>query len=179
MLNLLPPQKREELHLNLLHQAILGVAVSIIFIIIALILLLLLSRTFLNFNLNETKRELNLWQAKPEIKEVEDLEKQIKELNEKLTFLDEAYKKQTKFSSFLEDLSGDMPAGIIFNNISIKDSGEVNIEGYASTREVLLFLKGTLEKASYVSEFNFPLSNLTKTTNITFYLNFKLIGYGL
>ena len=179
MLNLLPPQKSKELHLNLLHQAILGAAISIIFIIIALILLLLLGRAFLNFNLNETKRELNLWQTKPEIKEVENLEKQIKELNEKLTFLDGTYKKQVKFSSFLEDLAKDMPAGIVLNNISIEESGKVNIGGYASTRDVLLFFKGTLETASYVKEFNFPLSNLTKATNITFYLNFKLVGYGL
>ena len=174
MLNLLPPQKREELHLNLLHQAILGVAISIIFIIIALILLLLFSRTFLNFNLNETERELNLWQAKPEIKEVENLEKQIKELNKNLIFLEGLYQKQNKFSSFLENLAKDVPIDIRLDNLSLVESGVININGYAPTRDTLINFKNVLEKALYVSEFNFPISNLTQTTDINFRLNFKL-----
>lgn len=180
MLNLLPLKQKKELRLNLLNQAIICTVIAVIFIILILILLFLVARIFLNINLNETERELNFWQSRPEIKELESLEKKINELNKTLVFLDGAYKKQTKFSYFLENLAEDTPQDISFNNISIEESTrKVNIEGHATTREMLLTFKYALENAPYVSEFNFPLSNLTQTTNINFYLSFKFKENGL
>ncbi len=172
MPNLLPPQQKKELRLNLLNQAIVCTVIAVIFIILLLVLLLLIARAFLNTNLAEAEKELNLWQSKVEITKLENLEQEIKGLNKNLVVLDGAYKEQIKFSSFLENLAKDTPEGIRINNISAEKAGKVNIEGHASTRDALLTFKNTLENASYVSEFNFPLSNLTKTVNINFYLSF-------
>lgn len=172
MLNLLPPEQKQELRLNLLDQIAIRAAVSVISMVLVLVLLLLTGSLFLNTNLDETKKELSFWQSRVEIKELENLEKEVKELNKNLVLLDGAYKEQIKFSSFLEKLAEDIPAGIRLNNIYVEKSGRVNIGGHASTRDILLTLKSTLQNASYVSEFNFPLSNLTKTTDINFSLSF-------
>lgn len=171
MLNLLPPQQKKELRLDFLNQTIVSAVVAVIFMILIGGLLLLVARDFLNINLEELERELALWQARTEIKELEDLERNIRELNKNLVFLDGRQKEQVKFSSFLEKLAKDVPMGIRFDDISIKESN-VNIRGYVLTRDILLTFKNTLESASYVGNFNFPLSNLVKTTDINFSLSF-------
>lgn len=171
MLNLLPPQQKKELRMEFLDQLIISAGIAIIFTILILALLLLVAQSFLNMSLEELNRELNLWQSKPEIKELQSLEVKAKELNKNLVFLDRAYKDQVRFSQVLEDLIIDVPAGIQFNSLVIQGN-KISINGYATTRDVLLAFKGTLEGATYVSDFDFPLSNLTKITDINFSLNF-------
>lgn len=174
MLNLLPFQQKRELKLNLLNQAAIRVAISIIFMILILALLLLIARIIININLIETEKELSFWQSRAEIKELEILEKNIGELNKNLIFLNGLYQNQNKFSSFLENLAKDVPVDIRLDNVFLGESSAVNISGFAPTRNALINFKNVLEKAPYVSEFNFPLSNLTKATNINFRLSFKL-----
>lgn len=171
MLNLLPSKQKKELHLDLLTQIIISSAVAVIFMLLILALLCLVAQSFLNVGLDEAERDLSLWQSKTEIKELENLEKKVKELNRNLVFLDTHQKEQVKFSLFLENLVKEVPSGLRLNSISVKDS--VNISGYALTRDILLSFKNNLEKAPYVSDFDFPLSNLTKSTNINFSLSFK------
>lgn len=172
MLNLLSPQQKKELRLDLLNQIITRSGLAVIFMILILALLLLVAQSFLSVSLEELERELALWQTKPEIKELGNLERKIKELNRNLIFLDRHQKERAKLSLFLENLSKDVPTSIQLDNISIKES-KVNIGGYALTREILLSFKNTLENASYVSNFNFPLSNLVKIRDINFVLSFS------
>lgn len=176
MLNLLPPQQKKELRLDFLNQVVVIVAIAIVFMILVLLLLLLVAQSFLDMNLDETERELNFWQSKAEIKELKNLEEKVKELNRNLTFLDEKQRKQIIFSSFLENLAKDTPPGVRFDSISINESNQVIIKGYASFRDNLLVLKDNLESASYVNNLDFPLANLTKSADINFSLSFK---YGL
>lgn len=174
MLNLLPHQQKKELRLNLWNQTIVGAVAAVIFMILIGGLLLLVTQSFLNINLDELERELTLWQSKAEIKELESLEKKVRELNRELIFLDGLQKEQVRFSLFLENLAEDVPSGIRFDDISIKESN-VSLRGYALTRDILLTFKNTLESAPYVSNFDFPLSNLVKTTDINFNLSFQLV----
>lgn len=172
MLNLLPPQQKTELRLNLLSQSIIVIAATIIFMILIFALLIFLGQFFLKVNLEETQQELNLWRSRAEIKELSNLEHNINELNKNLLFLDSRQKERISFYSILENLAQDTPAGIRPENLSIKSSSEVAFRGFAINRDVLLVLKNNLEKAPYVKNFNFPLSNLTQATNINFFLSF-------
>lgn len=174
MLNLLPPRQKEELHLDLLSQVIVITALSIIFVIIILTLLLFIGQRFLSLNIESSQRELDMWQSRSEIKDLEDLEKKIKDINENLVFLDNAYKKRIEFSSFLDNLAQDTPAGVRFNDISINNLGEVHLIGFSTTRKIILSFRDVLENASYVEGLNFPLANLTKEFNVNFSLSFVL-----
>lgn len=174
MLNLLPPKQKQELRFNLLNQMVISAGVSITFMVLILILLLLTGRLIINIQLSEVEKELTIWRSRAEISELEILEKNIKGTNNNLTLLNGLYQKQNKFSLFLESLAEDTPADIHLNNLSLGESGSVNISGYAPTRNALINFKGILENALYISEFNFPLSNLTQATNINFRLDFKL-----
>ncbi len=175
MLNLLPPRQKKELRLALLNQVITIFGIAVISAVLILALLLLVAQEFLNINLEKMDRDLSLQQAKKETKEIDDLEGKIKNLNKDLAFLDKHQKEQNRFSLFLENLAKDVPLGIQIKNFSIDKSKQVNLRGFALTREALLIFKNTLENASYVSNFNFPLSNLTKAADIDFNLSFTYV----
>lgn len=177
MLNLLPSQQKKEIRSDILNQVIISIAIAVIFMILILAPLFLVAKSFLNMNLDETERRLDFWQSKPEIKELKTLEEELKVLNKNTVFLDRCLEEQVEFSIILEDLANNMPSGLRFNNVSINEAHEISIKGYASTREILLVFKNTLENASYVNDLKFPLSNLTKATAINFYLSFQLENY--
>lgn len=174
MINLLPQQKKKELRLDILNQAIISAIIAVIFMILIFTLLILVAQGFLNMNLEKASQELDFWQAKKEIKQLEGLQKEIEDLNRNLVFLDKHYKERNLFSLFLESLIRDVPSGLRFNEININESGRVNISGHAPTREILLVFKNSLEEASYISNFDFPLSNLTQAKDINFFLSFEL-----
>lgn len=174
MLNLLPPQQKRELRLGILNQAITSTTIAVVFMILILALLLVVAQGFLTMNLEKANQELDFLQAKEEMKQLEGLEKEIKDLNRNLAFLDKHYKERNLFSLFLDSLITDVPSGIRFNEIDINESDRINISGHASTREILLVFKSNLERASYVSNFDFPLANLTQARDINFFLSFQV-----
>lgn len=174
MLNLLPPQQKKRVRLEFLNQAIISAAIAVIFIVLILALLLLITKSFLSINLDEKEGELLSWQSKTEIKELENLEERVKKLNENLLFLERRQKEQVKFSLILEDLAKDAPLGIRFDNLSIKEAGKISIRGHSLTRDILLTFKTTLENNPRIINFDFPLSNLTKTRDIDFYLSLEI-----
>ena len=175
MLNLLPPKQKKELKLDLLNQIIVAFGMAVILVIFVLALIFVIALVFLNINLAQTEKELDSWRAKPEIKELESLEKKVSEVNRELDFLEEYQKERMEFSLILENLAQDVPSGIRFNNLSIEKSKKVTIRGHALTRDILLIFKNTLENASYVSNFEFPLSNLIKSEDVDFNLSFNLV----
>ena len=175
MLNLLPPKQKRELRLDLLNQAIVAFGIAAILVVLILTLVLAIALFYLNINLAQLEKELISWQAKSEIKELENLEEKVKEVNRDVAFLEECQEKRVEFSLILENLAKQVPSGIRFNNMSLEKSGKASIRGYALTRDILLTFKNNLERAPYVSDFDFPLSNLTKSEDIDFYLNFIFI----
>lgn len=172
MLNLLPPKQKRELRLDLLNQAIAAFGIAAILVVLILTLVLAIALFYLNINLAQLEKELVSWQAKSEIEELENLEEKVKEVNQNLAFLEEYQEERVEFSLMLEILAQGVPSGIRFNNMSLEKSGKASIRGYALTRDILLTFKNNLERAPYVSDFDFPLSNLTKSEDIDFYLSF-------
>lgn len=174
MLNLLPKKQKQELHLDLLSQVIIITALSVIFMVLILVLLLFIGQRFLSLNIESMQRELDMWQSKSEIKDLEDLEGKIKNLNKNLVFLDNSYKTRIEFSTFLDNLAQDTPMGVRFDDIFVNDLGEVHLNGFSTTRKIILSFRDILENAFYVKDLDFPLANLTKEFNVNFSLSFVL-----
>lgn len=174
MLNLLPPKQKRELRLDLLNQLITAFGIAVILVILILALVLVIALFYLNINLTQLEKELISWQAKTEIEELKNLEEKVKEVNRDMVFWEEYQEERVEFSLILENLAKQVPSGIRFNNMSLEKSGKVTIRGHASTRDILLTFKNNLERTPYVSDFNFPLSNLTKSEDIDFYLSFEI-----
>ncbi len=134
MLNLLPPKQKKELRLNLLNQTITIFGIAVILAFLTLALLLLVVQAFLDINLKGVESDLFSQQAKKEAREIDDLERKIKNLNKELVFLDSIQKEKNTFSLLLEDSAEDIPYGVQVKNFSINKSRQVNLRGLAITR---------------------------------------------
>jgi len=174
MLNLLPPKQEKKLRLRFLNRTVICFGAAIILIISSLILFLFLAQKFLNSSLEEKQAELNLWQAKPEIQELKDLEARVKGVNKNAQFLSQKLEQTTQFYLILERLAEQTPLEIRIDDLSINDTGEITVQGYSPTRNSLLIFKKNLEAGTYFTDLDFPLSNLAKTRDIDFYFSLKV-----
>lgn len=108
----------------------------------------------------------------------------IKDLNNKLDLIESARKNKFTISErvinavLLKKIPGIKITHISYEkNPLIKgpDSDEVNqkisIQGSASSREVLLLFRQTLEDSTVLKQIDLPISNFVKGSNIQFYLS--------
>ena len=106
----------------------------------------------------------------------EDAQMVIKDLDKKLSLIENAKEKGPAFSQkvineiILKKMSSIKITEILYQNDP--QTGErINISGRAPNREVLLLFRRTLEDNTAFSKVDLPISNFVKGSNIKFYLN--------
>ena len=179
MLNLLPQKEKEELIQEESFKLILILGVLILIFLICLSLILFSIGISIGGQLAIEKALLS--QKETEISHLRDLEKEIKNLNLTFSKLDSFYQKNPNFVKILEITSKTLPPGTYltsFNfNLPAKDKkylGEVILNGYSPTREILLEFKKNLEQEELFQEVYFPPANWVEPTDINFTVNFKI-----
>ena len=176
MINLLPPQKKEEIKIE--NQ----LRIIILFgsrIIIALIILVLLAFSF-NMYL---KAQLSIRQALIQIEEkaiapleIEDIKKEIIEMNYLFSKINNFYKKQPNLTKILEQISFLLPSGVHLVNFSYKEmDSQIILNGWARDRKSFLEFKKSLERQENFINLYSPISNLVEPKDINFYLRFTII----
>jgi len=179
MLNLLPQKEKEELIQEESFKLILILGILILIFLICLSLILFSIGISIGGQLAIEKALLS--QKETEISHLRDLEKEIKNLNLTFSKLNSFYQKNPNFVKILEITSKTLPPGTYltsFNfNLPAKDKkylGEVILNGYSPTREILLEFKKNLEQEELFQEVYFPPANWVEPTDINFTVNFKL-----
>jgi len=179
MLNLLPQKEKEELIQEESFKLILILGILILIFLICLSLILFSIGISIGGQLAIEKALLS--QKETEISHLRDLEKEIKNLNLTFSKLDSFYQKNPNFVKILEITSKTLPPGTYltsFNfNLPAKDKkylGEVILNGYSPTREILLEFKKNLEQEELFQEVYFPPANWVEPTDINFTVNFKI-----
>lgn len=182
MINLLPPQQKEELlreeQLKLIM--ILGILVLFFFISLALVLfsikiLIQAEVGTQNAYFNEKEMEIDSLNAK-------ELGAKIKEYNSFLSQLVFFYQNHRDSTEILEKISPNLPKGVYLNSLNVKFStsekekylAEVSLTGYSPTQEILLEFKESLERTDDFEEVRFPLEIWVKPVDINFSANFKI-----
>jgi hypothetical protein len=99
----------------------------------------------------------------------------IKNLKNKINLIETTEKNKKIFSQkilneiILKKMSNIKITEIIYKN-DIKEGEKISISGQASSREVLLSFRRTLEDNPAFSKVDLPISNFIKGSNIRFYL---------
>ena len=179
MLNLLPQKEKEELIQEESFKLVLVLGILILIFLICLSLILFSIGISIGGQLAIEKALLS--QKETEISHLRDLEKEIKNLNLTFSKLNSFYQKNPNFVKILEITSKTLPPGTYltsFNfNLPAKDKkylGEVILNGYSPTREILLEFKKNLEQEELFQEVYFPPANWVEPTDINFTVNFKI-----
>jgi len=179
MINLLPPQEKEELKQEESFKLVLILGILILIFILCLSLILFSIGISIGGQLAAQKVFLS--QKETEISQFQELEKKIKNLNLTFSKLDSFYQENPSFVKILEITSKTLPSGTYLTSFNFnplaKDKkylGEVILNGYSPSREILLEFKKNLEQEELFQEVYLPPTNWVEPTDINFTVNFKL-----
>lgn len=163
-LNLLSPIQKKELKNKRIYIALKELIMLFLLFATIIAILLLVSRYVLEQQLTEliSRNAIN-------IKNTQEISQQIIDINEKIDNVYNIQNKFKKWSDFLADVSELTPDNIAYNFIKIyHQSGIIEIQGTAETRQDLLKFQKSLKESELFIEVNVPLSNLLAKENNVF-----------
>jgi Tfp pilus assembly protein PilN len=180
MINLLPPEKKEELlrEKRLRLMTILGI--SLLFFLVCFSLILFSIKTFVGGEIEA--QEILFEQREKEVKnpQMQALEENLVSFNLVLSKLESFYYNQTELNEILEKISEIIPSEIYLTNLSIVPSPEkpfrikCDLSGFSPTRDKLLELKKNLEEEESFEGISLPPASWVEATNINFAVTFKI-----
>ena len=176
MINLLPPQQKEELKKEKNFKLV------IIYGILALAFFASLNMIMLGINISvqaevETQKiYLAEKTAELQMSKTHDLENKIKDLNSIFSGLNSFYANRIESYQFFLKISENLPPKTYLTNLSLslnedKKNLQVYISGFCPDRETLLTLKTNLEKEDGFSSVYFSPSNWVSPKDIIFTAN--------
>jgi Tfp pilus assembly protein PilN len=175
MINLLPPQQKEELLQEEKFKLVLILGILFLIFLICLILILFSIKIYISGEVETQKILLSQEEERFKGTQTQNLEEKIISSNQILSKLSSFYSRQISLTEVLEKISQGLPSGAyltIFNFNS--ENNQVSLSGFSSSREILLEFKKNLEKEENFQEIYCPPSNWVKPTDIDFVVNFKI-----
>lgn len=172
MINLLPPQQKEELLEEEKFKLVLILGIVFIAFLLSLFLILFSVRISISRELEIEK--VFFKEKEREISLNKDLEEIIKDSNLNLSQLNSFYQSQLNLTEILEKISQILPQGIYLTSFNFNQE-QISLLGFSPSREVLLLLEKNLEKEESFGDVFFPPENWLKLTDINFIVTFKLI----
>lgn len=175
MINLLPPQQKEELLEEEKLKLVLILGIVVLAFLISLTLILLSIKTSLSADLEIQKIYFEQRKKELESPGIQELEEKIKNYNLTLSKLETFYQKQLDLTSILEEISQTLPEGTYLTTFNFNpQTSQISLTGFAPNREILLQFKENLEKTKGLKEINFPASNWIEPTDINFSVTLRI-----
>lgn len=175
MINLLPPQEKEDL-LQMKRQKITIILGFMFFTFLICLSLVLFT---LNIRLGSKISSENIFYGASK-KELEtdaavNLQKELEYYNKNLSAVETFYKNSVSLSDILQRFAGILPGGVYLMSLSYsKDSSQFQLTGFAPTGEDLQAFKKSLEGQDDFYDISFPPSNWVKLADIIFKASFKV-----
>jgi len=173
MINLLPPEQKEEILLDKKRKLVLILGILSLLFLFSFILILLLIKIYLANEIQNQTPLLNLEKEEQEETNIKEIENKIKTSNQRISQVANFYQKQVFLSEILDRIQKTIPPGIYLTNFSFsKDNSQVTISGFSPDRETLFRFKKNLEEN--FKEVKIPTANWVESVNINFSgINFK------
>lgn len=173
MINLLPPQEKNNIY-NLLLKRQLHVFVFIITIIFfGGAIFVLNTLVFLKIQVGELGQSLNLESTTVEADSVKSLEDKAKDLNFKLAKYQSFRDGSAGLSTILVRVSDVVPLGVGLTALNVDTATrKVTMSGQAQTRDDIVSMENKIKKSEYFEKIESPLSNYLQKNNATFNLSF-------
>lgn len=175
MINLLPPQYKEELKQEENWRLVLLLGILILVFLISIILILFAIKFHIGGRVESEKTLVNLEEKYSQTSEIKELRQKIILANQNLSKLNSFYSFQVSPSEILEKVSKTIPSGIYLTAFSWqKNTSQISLAGFSPERKILFEFKENLEKEKEFTEIYFPPSSWINPVDINFYITFKI-----
>lgn len=175
MINLLPPEHKEELKQEESLKLTLTLGIIILAFLVSLALILFSIKISLLADLDVQESYVEQEQERLRESGMQELRAEIQENNLILSKLKAFYQDQSDLILLLEKISRTFPEKIYLTNFNFNSqTSQVSLTGFSPTCEILLQFKENLEKTEGLKEIVFPSDTWFQDTNINFLVSFKI-----
>ena len=175
MINLLPPQQKEELRREEKWKLTLILGIIFLVFLLCFFLIMLSIKIYISGELEFQKNLLGIEEKKFKTPEIQEFQKEITALDQNLFKLDSFYQEQPNLTKILEKISETLPSGAYLTRLSWqKETFQIELSGFAPLRESLFELKKNLEEEKDFENIYFPPANWVKPKEIDFFVTFKV-----
>lgn len=101
----------------------------------------------------------------------------VDDINKKIDKVSTIQKKEIDWIGLLELISANTASEIKYNRMSMDKINGLTLSGESKTRDGLIKIKKFLDEATFLSDVNFPISNLLEKENINFNITAKIKNY--
>lgn len=179
MINLLPPEQKEEILTEKKFKLLLILEIVFVAFLLSFSLILFLVNISI---LNDLRaQEAVLQEKEKSVSLNKEFEEKLVLANADLSFLNAFYQERVEFTQILEKIPGLLPPGVYLTGLNFvplpkeKNTLKISLAGFCPDRETLLLLKGNLEKEAAFSmdKSSFPTEVWLKPNDIDFAISFK------
>ena len=101
----------------------------------------------------------------------------VDEINKKLGEVSNMQRNEINWLNLLELISNNTSNDIKYSRISMDKTGGLVLAGQSKTRDGLIKIKKFLDEAPFLSDIDFPISNLLEKDDINFNITAKIKNY--
>ena len=175
MVNLLPPQYKQELKKEENFRMFLILATVSLTFFVSLALILFSVRIYVRAQAESVKFLVEAERVRLQSTQTMELREKITKGSRNISKLSSFYKNRSDSTEILGTIFQIVPEQVSLTSLSWrKETGAVTISGFSPSREVLFELRNGLQAEAQFSEINFPPQNFVKPVNIDFQATFKV-----
>lgn len=172
-LNLIPPNKKEEIERNRRLKMVIRTEVVMTIIAVVFLVVFVSFRYSLELDLAGEKMLNSEIEKADQFERIKNYDNQFNQANERIKQIAAIDKAQLYWSKIFEKISQLIPAGIEVRTLTT-DQYAVTIVGLSDTRDNLIEFKSKLEENACFSDIVLPLSNLVDKADVDFKITFNV-----
>lgn len=179
MINLLPPEEKNNLFLGKVLKLSATIGISVLASLFCLYLILQSINFYLLGNLNYQKSALEEYKKLAQSPDFLNFKDIILDANQKISLINSFYKQEVFFAAVLKTLSRiEKPSGLYFTNVYLARSQGSNgiqatISGKSDTRDNLLIFKNNIESEDSIKSPYFSPESWVNQNNVIFHFTFS------
>lgn len=175
-INLLPEHKQSELYYeNLFYSVSVAAGLGVVILLLGILAQV---GTWVYLQQKEAKviREVEELQQQVNRSENAQVKQKIKDINSTLTDFETLSMAAPRWSGVLESFAKLVPKNVLISNFTASSvDGEIEIRGFAPTRELVIELYNNINADKvHFKDINYPLENVAKPLNVQFSFRFYI-----
>ena len=180
MINLLPPEHKEELIKEKKWKSITILGMLFLVFLICFSLILYSINIFISGVVNSQKILFDQKEKEFKNPQAQALQENLINFNQTFSQIGSFYQSQPHLTEILEKTSKTLPSGSYLTSLSLapelieEERMNCNLSGFSPTREILLEFKENLEKEKLFTDIYFPPTNWVQSKDINVTVNFKV-----
>ncbi len=172
-INLLPADAQRDIVVAKLHSQVLNLFVWIILSLIITAVFFLAARLYLHTQISRLSGDIERQRQVVSQDDNRQLKEELRRLNVQLANLVRLEEGQAQWSEILIELARLLPHDISLDSAVLdRTTREIRISGLARTRASVLLLHSNLLTSTVFTGVDFPYSNITMPTNVSFRYKF-------